>query len=150
MPSVKLTDATVRNLRAPARGRVDYFDAVLPSFGLRVAGPTPTTPGGRKSWMIFYRHASAQKRLTIGTYPDLTLGRAREDARGRFEILARGIDPADQGATVREAAKAEQAAWAGQAAEGMMVELAIQTFMAEGIKRRNGREFGRGGLVGRL
>ena len=33
MPSIKLTDKTVANLRAPAAGRVEYWDAALPGFG---------------------------------------------------------------------------------------------------------------------
>ena len=71
MPTLKLTDAAVQKFKAQPGERVEYFDATLPGFGLRVAGPTPPTPEGRKSWVLFYRHAGAQKRLPPSPCPTL-------------------------------------------------------------------------------
>ena len=48
MPKTKLTDAGVKRYGAPANGRLEYFDTVLPAFGLRI------TKKGVKSWFVFY------------------------------------------------------------------------------------------------
>lgn len=95
MPKLKLTDAAVQRLTAPAGERVDYFDAILPGFALRVSGATPRNKHGRKSWVIFYRFGGQQKRLTIEPgYPAMTLGKAREAAGAAFQAIERGEDPA--------------------------------------------------------
>jgi integrase len=95
MPKVKLTDAAVRRFKAPRGGRVDYFDAILPSFACRVSGPTPGNPEGHKSWVLFYRFGGKQKRLTIEpAYPALGLKDARRKAGEVLQKLAMDIDPA--------------------------------------------------------
>ena len=95
MPKLKLTDAAVQRLKAPDGGRVDYFDATLPGFGLRVSGKTDRTPEGRRSWFVFYRFGGQQKRLTIEPgYPALGLAKARERAYAAFQAIERGEDPA--------------------------------------------------------
>jgi hypothetical protein len=33
---------------------------------------------GTPAWVLRYRHGGRQKELTIGRYPDITLGKARE------------------------------------------------------------------------
>jgi integrase len=76
----KLTDAAVQRFKAAAGNRVDHFDAGLPGFGLRVAGPTPRNPPGRKSWVLFYRIAGKQRRATLGSYPEMSLAEARAAA----------------------------------------------------------------------
>ena len=101
MPKLKLTDAAVQRLKAPEGGRVDYFDATLPGFGLRVSGKTDRNPEGRRSWFVFYRFGAQQKRLTIEPgYPALGLAKARERAGAAFQAIDRGEDPA---ATKQEA-----------------------------------------------
>ena len=55
-------------------GQVDYFDTKPPALGLRVA------PSGRKTWFIMYRSGGRLRRLTLGTYPVLSLADAREQA----------------------------------------------------------------------
>lgn len=95
MPKLKLTDAAVQRLNAPEGGRTDYFDATLPGFALRVSGPTPRNPRGRKSWVVFYRFGGVQKRLTIEPgYPALRLADARRQAGKAFQAIERGEDPA--------------------------------------------------------
>ena len=108
MATIKLTDAAVQKLKAPSGGRAEYFDATLPGFGLRIAGPTPRTPEGRKSWILMYRHGGAQKRLTLEpTYPALGLAAARRRAGEALTLLSEGKDPGAQKAAVKaEAAKA--------------------------------------------
>ncbi len=95
MPRLKLTDASIQRLKVPPGGRVEYFDATLPGFGLRVAGPTTRTPDGRRSWVLFYRIRGEQKRLTIDPpYPVLSLADARKRAGEALALVAAGVDPA--------------------------------------------------------
>ena len=100
MPKMKLTDAAIQRLKAPPGGRLEYFDATLPGFGLRISGPTARTPEGRRSWVLFYRVRGAQKRLTIDPpYPALTLADARKRAGDALDLVAKCIDPAEKART---------------------------------------------------
>ena len=51
MPTTKLTELAVAKVRPPKAGRVEYFDTLLPSFGLRI------TSNGAKSWVVMTRVA---------------------------------------------------------------------------------------------
>ncbi len=149
MPTVKLTDAAVQKYKAAKGQRVEYFDATLPGFGLRVAGPTPTTPEGRKSWVLFYRHGGKQKRLTLGHYVEdlkeeqivgladgsggarqaLGLRDARKEAGEALQLVARGIDPAVH----RAAIKAE-----GERKRDT-IGTTVETFLTVGMKGKKGK-----------
>jgi integrase len=89
MPTKKLNDTGVKNLPIPERGQVDYFDSLLPAFGVRVSY------GGSKTWFVTTRIAGHPKlvRLTLGRYPAVSLTDAREAARTAMENAAKGIDP---------------------------------------------------------
>src|SRR5262245_22652906 len=87
MPRAKLTAKFIENVKPPAEGQVDYFDATLPAFGIRV------TRDGTKSWFVFYRVDGKQIRQTIGRHPHLTLAAAREKAAGIHDMLDQGKDP---------------------------------------------------------
>jgi integrase len=54
------------------------------------------TPAGGKIWKLAYRHGGAQKTLTIGAYPEITLGAARDRRDHAKRLLVSGIDPAQQ------------------------------------------------------
>src|SRR5438045_8187562 len=89
MPPLKLTARTVENAKPPAFGRVEYWDAALPGFGLRV------TDKGAKSWTVLFRAPHGQlRRVTLGKYPALTLAMARNRARGVLLEVEKRIDPA--------------------------------------------------------
>ena len=49
MPKARLTAASVERLRPPAKGRIEYWDNLLPGFGLRVSET------GAKTWVLMYR-----------------------------------------------------------------------------------------------
>lgn len=89
MPTKKLSDLTVKALPVPATGQTDYFDTLLPSFGVRVSY------GGAKTWFLATRIGGAGKvvRLKIGRYPHLGLSEARDRARAMLDMAGRGIDP---------------------------------------------------------
>jgi integrase len=107
MPKLKMTDASIQKLSAPKGKRVEYFDATLPGFGVRVSGPTDRQPEGRKSWVLFYRFGGEQRRLTIDPpYPALSLADARRQAGDALQLIAHGKDPGQQKAeTMAEAAR---------------------------------------------
>ncbi len=88
MPQMKMTIRGVEALKPPKSGQVDYWDSGLPGFGIRV------NAGGRKSWTLMYRHGNRKRRLTIGTYPAMTLARARDRASAALRQVADGEDPA--------------------------------------------------------
>src|SRR5262249_33256402 len=87
MPVLKLTDRTVKMLKPPADGRVDYFDKALPSFGIR------TSSTGAASWFVYYRVDGQRVRDIIGRYPTNRLAEARHAARDKLQLVERGGDP---------------------------------------------------------
>jgi integrase len=70
MPTVLLTDLTVRALKPPPRGQVTYWDKTFPTFGLRCS------QGGAKTWVLMRDN----RRITIGRYPTYSLKTARGEA----------------------------------------------------------------------
>lgn len=66
-------------------------------------------PSGGKLWRVKYRYAGKEKKLSVGRYPEVGLKEAlrrRDQAR---EMLATGLDPAEQKRILRET-EAETAA----------------------------------------
>lgn len=88
MPTVKLTDRTIKALRAPDRGQVDYFDTNPRGFGVRIS------QSGHRAFFVMYRAGGRLRRLTLGTYPHLTLASARQRAKDALHDVAHGGDPA--------------------------------------------------------
>ena len=95
MARKKLTDAAVKRLKAPDIGRVEYWDAMLPGFGLRI------TDKGAKSWVVMYRMGGRLRRLTLGSYPAISLKDARREAGKAMRDVAQGNDPATMKAIAR-------------------------------------------------
>ena len=101
MATAKLTDKTLKNLKPPKDGRLEVWDSIvgedrtLPGvFGIRI------TAKGTRSWVIMYRTFDTekgkivQKRHKLGSYPSLSLGKARTAARESLLEITRGNDPA--------------------------------------------------------
>jgi integrase len=102
---MKLNEREVADLEAPAAGnKVYYFpDAVIQGakvprgFGVRV------TAGGARSFVLNYRAARVkpragapkgnERRFTIGQWPDWSVLRAVQEARGLRRRVDRGEDP---------------------------------------------------------
>src|SRR6516162_5448634 len=78
--------------------RTEIPDARQPGLYLIVQ------PNGKKSWAVRYRYAGQPRKLTLGSYPGLELGKARRIAGNAFTNLAEGRDP-----TVEKKASREQA-----------------------------------------
>lgn len=81
-----LTNKTILALK-PQSKRYDIRDTYLPGFGVRVS------PEGRKAFYAAYRYGIRQRRITLGTYPIVTLAEARERALETFRKVEQGIDP---------------------------------------------------------
>jgi len=101
----QLTDAFVRTLAAPEKGRIEVRDAEIPGFAVRV------TEKGAKSWILIYHLRGRKGRLTLGSYPELSLADARKQARKHRSEIERGEDPA----AAKRSAQAAQTV--GEAAE---------------------------------
>jgi len=74
MGHARLTDATIRALKAPQSGQADYWDQTpgFKGFGVRVS------QGGSKTFILL--HGPNRTRTTLGRYPILSLAKAREKA----------------------------------------------------------------------
>ena len=111
MPTKKLTKTMVETVKPPKAGRVEYFDTVLPGFGLRVSAQDV------KSWILFYRIDGKQVRQTLGRFPVLGLAEAREEAREALKLVAQGQDPRDVKREQQEAAAEARATTYGAVVE---------------------------------
>ncbi len=79
-----LTDVTVRQARATAK------DYTLTDFdGLSLA----VSAAGGKSWHFRYYWATKQKRMSLGTYPKVSLREARALRDEARALVAKGINP---------------------------------------------------------
>ena len=97
MPVTKLTDRSLKALKPPATGRVDYFDKLLPAFGIRLSST------GAASWFVFYRVDGKQVRDIIGRHPAKGLAKARGEARHKLDLVERGRGPRQEDARQRAA-----------------------------------------------
>ena len=98
MASMKMTVRSVDAIRPPEAGQIDYWDADRPGFGLRASA------GGRKAWVVMYRHGNVKRRLTLGTYPTLSLAEARQKAAAAHHAVQySGADPANDKKAERRA-----------------------------------------------
>ena len=81
--SVRFTDAYIKSLK-PTANRYELYDANLAGFGIRVS------PSGVKSWMAFSRNMGRKTRVTLGRYPQMSLGIARQRAMNALMEMADG------------------------------------------------------------
>jgi integrase len=97
-----MTDAAIRKLKAPADApRREYWDTTTKGLGLRVSKT------GARSWVMIVRSLKAgewtQQRVTLGTYPALSLADARKAAVEARARAKQGQDPADSAKAQRKA-----------------------------------------------
>ena len=64
------------------------------------------SPAGGKLWRLKYRIQGKEKRLSIGTYPAVSLKDARNRRDEAKELLAQGIDPGERKKEAKAAARA--------------------------------------------
>lgn len=102
MPRVvkELTDLAVKNLRQPGYHAVGG----VPGLHLQVTG------GGGRSWILRYTAGVKpetgkpwRRDLGLGSYPEVSLSRAREKARAARELVADEVDPITERKAARSA-----------------------------------------------
>jgi integrase len=71
----RLTDARVAALKPPATGQDEHADDLVTGLRLRIGA------GGRKAWIVRTRASGKPINKTLGAYPLLSLGKAREEAK---------------------------------------------------------------------
>ncbi|MEE2981898.1 MAG: Arm DNA-binding domain-containing protein, partial [Pseudomonadota bacterium] len=85
----QITSAIVEDTQAPESGSLLIRDTKLIGFGLRIS------PLGTRTFIVEgkLRGTRTTRRLSLGRYPVVTLGRARDKARETLYQLYLGIDP---------------------------------------------------------
>jgi len=84
------TDRGVRLLK-PRSERYEAWDSLTPGFGVRVS------PAGRKTFFWLHRFEGRPRRMTFGTYPRLSLTKARaRQAKAREMLEEEGKDPGSE------------------------------------------------------
>jgi integrase len=86
-----LTDAFVRSIATPSRGRLEYADVRSVGLSFRV------TAAGARSWCFRFRdpHTGRSSRLGLGPYPAVSLSTARELADAQRKLVATGNNPVE-------------------------------------------------------
>lgn len=79
-----LTDVLIKNAKAK-----DQIYRLFDERGLY----QEISPAGGKWWRIKYRYNGKEKRLSLGTYPEVSLKEARSKRDEFRKLLAEGIDP---------------------------------------------------------
>jgi hypothetical protein len=67
------------------------------------------TPAGGKSWRWKYRIGTTEKRLVLGSYPDVSLERARDLRDDARTMKSEGLDPALERKALKARRQVEQA-----------------------------------------
>lgn len=105
MPKETLTDALVKSASPPPTGILELWDERCSGLCLRVM------PTGRKVWSLRYRPlgSAKNKRLSLGTYPALSLSKARVEAEATRGLVRKGGDPAKERADRKSRVHVEEA-----------------------------------------
>jgi len=87
-----LTPKFIDSIKAAPGQRLEHWDAIVPSFGVRV------TERGTKTFIVYRRWpgSRAPARRSVGDAKHLSLAEARDRARAMIDLAERGIDPAEQ------------------------------------------------------
>ena len=85
--TIPLTDIQVKNAK-PNEKELKLFDGK----GLYLL----ITPSGGKLWRLKYRFKGKEKKLSLGSYPEISLLGARHKRDEARELIAQGIDPRSQ------------------------------------------------------
>ncbi len=83
----RITETMVKTASAPEKGARIIYDADVKGFGLRV------TAAGARAFVLNYRSAGRERRLTIGSYPEWSATAARKRAEALKREIDTGADP---------------------------------------------------------
>jgi integrase len=97
MPKV-FTARSVEQAKPDPSRRLEIPDGLLTGLYLVIQ------PSGAKSWAVRYRHGGKPRKATLGPFPALDLGEARDAAKQALQAVAKGDDPAAMKRTARSEA----------------------------------------------
>lgn len=83
----QFTQARIKELRIPEKGRVDYYDLKVPKLTCRVSST------GNKSFVVLKWNGKTMQRVTVGKFPDVTVIEAQQKAQVILTAINSGIDP---------------------------------------------------------
>jgi integrase len=120
-----LTDTAIRKAK-PTDKTQRFFDG----GGMYLEMP----PTGGKLWRLKYRYAGKEKRLALGSYPEVSLAKAREKRDDARKLLAGGVDPSEH----RKATKSIKAGLAANSFEVIAREwhAKVSTCQAETTQKK--------------
>lgn len=94
---IKFSKSRISALPNPEKGRATYYDEIVQKLAVRV------TPAGTRSFYVVKRAGAEMVWLKLGTFPDMTVERAREEAEKALGDFTANSNPA----TIRKARRAE-------------------------------------------
>ncbi len=83
---MRFTDRSIAALK-PKAALYEVWEDGRTGLGVRMS------PTGRKSWNFMYRFGGKARRMTLGTYPAVSLASVRVKHANAKELLAKGTDP---------------------------------------------------------
>ena len=118
---------TLRGVAALKTTKVqeDVYDALVPGFGVRVSAT------GMRTYFVRYRANGAQRRMSLGRHPVLSLADARNKAKEKLTAAQAGEDPALE----RQARRSKDATF-GALADEVLEAKAATTRGTTRIERR--------------
>ena len=93
---VNFTKAVITAMVAPETGRIYLHDAKEAGLVLMI------TATGRKTFQLYKKHKGRPVRVTLGTWPEITVEQARKKCREAKVELAEGRNPNEAARTIRE------------------------------------------------
>jgi integrase len=103
MATEKLTKRLIDGL-LPLERRYAVWDADVTGLGVRVSPKGPRHPNGRKIFVLYYRTvAGVERRPTLGTFGEMTVEQARQEARDILAKVRLGADPSAERQSARDA-----------------------------------------------
>lgn len=87
MPVTRLTETGVERAKPDPDKRIEFADSVVPGLILRISSK------GHKSWTFLFRFGRKQFRMGLGSYPAISLKKARAQALSARQDIALGVNP---------------------------------------------------------
>ena len=125
-----MTDAQVRNAKPNNGKQATYFDG----GGMYLL----VSPSGDKGWRFKYRLHGKDRLMSFGTYPEISLSKAREMRSEARRLVAKGIDPVQDREEQKQRIQVIRETTFKKAA---LEWFANQTDLAETTKRLHMRRF---------
>jgi integrase len=124
----KLTNASVQALEANGRDRV-IFDSLLSGFALRI------TPAGTKVFVVQAWAKGKKRRVTVGTFPEISVSEARDAARPMLDDMRAGKNPTLE-KTIRQ-----KAISAGDMTVGELADKWMEVYVNPKLKPRTAADY---------